>query len=75
MADTGRTGSALHRYSLDFEKPILELEDKIEELKQLAAVQNVTVDDEVQRLTDKAERLRAETFSKLRKKCFPKKGR
>lgn len=65
MADMRRPGSSLSRYSLDFEKPILELEDKIDELKQLAAVQNVSVDDEVKRLTAKAERLRSDIFSRL----------
>jgi len=53
------------RQHLEFEKPIVELEDKIAELKHLASVQNVTVDDEVQKLTDKAEKLRREVFSKL----------
>lgn len=41
------------------------LEDKIAELKQLAIVQNVPADDEVKRLTEKADRLRTEVFSKL----------
>jgi len=53
------------RYVLDFEQPIVELEDKIAELKQLAIVQNVPVNDEVNRLAEKADRLRSETFSKL----------
>jgi acetyl-CoA carboxylase carboxyl transferase subunit alpha len=50
---------------LDFEKPIMELEDKIQELQQLASVQNVAVDEEVRRLADKAERLRRDIFAKL----------
>lgn len=41
------------------------LEDKIAELKQLAIVQNVPADDEVRRLTEKADKLRSEVFSKL----------
>jgi acetyl-CoA carboxylase carboxyl transferase subunit alpha len=53
------------RYVLDFEQPIIELEDKIAELKQLAIVQNVPVDEEVHRLAEKADRLRGEIFSKL----------
>jgi acetyl-CoA carboxylase carboxyl transferase subunit alpha len=54
------------RYVLDFEQPIVELEDKIAELKQLAVVQgDVSVDEEVNRLTEKADRLRGEIFSKL----------
>ncbi len=53
------------RHVLDFEQPLVELEDKIAELKQLAVVQNVSVDDEVGRLTEKADRLRNEIFAKL----------
>lgn len=63
--ESGQTGAAGGRHFLDFEKPILELEDKIAELKQLAMMQNVSVDDEVKRLTDKAERVRKDIFSKL----------
>jgi acetyl-CoA carboxylase carboxyl transferase subunit alpha len=51
--------------SLDFEKPIVELEDKIAELRQLALVQDISVDDEVKRLTEKAKKLRKEIYSKL----------
>lgn len=53
------------RHILDFEQPIVALEEKIAELKQLAIVQNVPADDEVNRLTEKADRLRTEVFSKL----------
>jgi acetyl-CoA carboxylase carboxyl transferase subunit alpha len=57
-------GSQPKQY-LDFEKPIMELEDKIAELRQLANVQQVSVDDEVKRLGEKAQRLRTEIYSKL----------
>ena len=50
---------------LDFEKPIIELENKITELNRAAAVQNVPVDEEVKRLTEKARKLRSEIYSKL----------
>ena len=53
------------RHYLDFEKPILELERKIEELKQVASVQNISVDDEIRKLGEKAKRLRSEIYSKL----------
>ena len=56
---------APRRYVLDFEQPIVELEDKIAELKNLAIVQSVPVDEEVNRLTEKADRLRNEVFSGL----------
>jgi acetyl-CoA carboxylase carboxyl transferase subunit alpha len=59
------THRAPKRHVLDFEQPIVALEDKIAELKQLAIVQNVPADDEVRRLTEKADRLRSEVFAKL----------
>ena len=61
MADAG-AGSGQY---LEFEKPILDIENKIAELKQLANVQNMSVEDELQKLTDKATRLREEIYSKL----------
>jgi acetyl-CoA carboxylase carboxyl transferase subunit alpha len=56
---------ASKRHVLDFEQPLVALEDKIAELKQLAIVQNVPADDEVKRLTEKADKLRNEIFAKL----------
>jgi acetyl-CoA carboxylase carboxyl transferase subunit alpha len=53
------------RHVLDFEAPIVALEDKIAELKQLAIVQNLPADDEVRKLTEKADRLRNEVFARL----------
>jgi len=53
------------RFALEFEAPILELEDKITELRQLARLQDLSVDDEVRRLTAKADRMRREIYSKL----------
>jgi acetyl-CoA carboxylase carboxyl transferase subunit alpha len=50
---------------LDFERPIVELEEKIQELKQLAAVQNISVDEEIKKLAEKADRLRRDIFSRL----------
>jgi len=63
--NAGTPGAPGERQFLEFEKPIVELEDKIAELKHLASVQNVSVDDEVQRLSDKADKLRKEIFAKL----------
>ncbi|MEJ2720326.1 MAG: acetyl-CoA carboxylase carboxyltransferase subunit alpha [bacterium] len=60
----GARGASSATY-LDFEKPILELEDKIAELKQLASVQDIEVDDEIEKLTEKASKLRKDIFSKL----------
>ncbi len=53
------------RQYLDFEKPIYELEAKIAELKQIASIQNISVDEEVRKLNEKAKRLRREIYSKL----------
>ncbi len=59
------SGSSTTRHVLDFEKPILELEDKITELRDLAKVQDVAVDDEVNKLVAKAEKLQNDIYSKL----------
>lgn len=57
-------GSRSNLY-LDFEKPILELEDKIAELNRLASVQNISAGDELERLSEKADKLRHDIYSKL----------
>ena len=53
------------RQFLDFEKPIAELEDKIEELRQMSGGEGINIADEVARLTDKAERQLRATYAKL----------
>ncbi len=50
------------RQALEFEKPIVELENKIEELKQLGGA---TLDLEIRRLERKARQLQREVFSEL----------
>jgi acetyl-CoA carboxylase carboxyl transferase subunit alpha len=50
---------------LEFERPIVELERKIEELKALSGSERVNFTDEIHRLEQKVERLREETFAKL----------
>src|SRR4051812_16646340 len=50
------------RQTLDFERPIVELENKIEELKQLGGPQ---LDLEIRRLERKARQLQTEVFSEL----------
>src|SRR6185436_18470946 len=51
---------------LDFEKPIAELEGKVEELRRLAAQgAAVNIDDEVTKLETKAAQLLKDTYSKL----------
>jgi acetyl-CoA carboxylase carboxyl transferase subunit alpha len=50
---------------LDFEKPIAELEGKIEELKHLSDSGDINIADEVAKLQGKAERLLKQTYAKL----------
>jgi acetyl-CoA carboxylase carboxyl transferase subunit alpha len=52
---------------LDFEKPIADLEGRVEELRRLAAQGEhpVSIDEEVSRLEAKAQELLAETYSRL----------
>ncbi|MCE9522764.1 MAG: acetyl-CoA carboxylase carboxyltransferase subunit alpha [Alphaproteobacteria bacterium] len=51
---------------LDFEKPIADLEGKVEELRRMAAAgQAVSIDDEVTKLEEKANQLLRDTYSKL----------
>lgn len=50
---------------LDFEKPIIELEKKIEELKSFIADKNIDLSSEVSRLEDKLKQLTRETYGNL----------
>ena len=50
---------------LDFEKPIAELEKKIEELTLFTSNGNVDLEEEVLKLHKKADQLRAEIYAKL----------
>jgi len=50
---------------LDFEKPIVELERRIEDLRSFATGENLEVTEDLKRLERKAERLRREIYSKL----------
>ena len=50
---------------LDFEMPIVELEERIQTLQDSASVRGVDVTEEVERLREKANRLGREIFAKL----------
>ncbi len=50
---------------LDFEKPLLELERRIEDARGLAQDGDQAAQEEVQRLERKVDRLRQEIYSKL----------
>ena len=53
------------RHFLDFEKPIAELEGKIEELRHMSEPESINIADEVARLTEKADRQLRITYAKL----------
>jgi len=53
------------QYYLDFEKPVAELESKIEELKRLADGKDMNINTEIKKLEKKAIDLRANIFSKI----------
>lgn len=50
---------------LEFEKPIVELETKIKELRDFASSSNIEVGEEVSRLERKADKLRQQIYSNL----------
>src|SRR5688572_5580430 len=52
-------------YALDFERPLIELEKKIDELKTLSTSGSADFTAEIGKLEKKAERLRTEIFSDL----------
>jgi acetyl-CoA carboxylase carboxyl transferase subunit alpha len=53
------------RQYLDFEKPVAELESKIEELRRMSSPGEINIADEVARLTDKADKQLRATYAKL----------
>jgi acetyl-CoA carboxylase carboxyl transferase subunit alpha len=53
------------RHFLDFERPVAELESKIEELRHLSATGNFNIADEVGRLETQAGRLMRQTYARL----------
>src|SRR5229473_7816230 len=52
-------------YALDFERPLIELEKKIEELKKLSSNGSADLSSEISKLEKKAKRLQQEIFSDL----------
>jgi acetyl-CoA carboxylase carboxyl transferase subunit alpha len=52
-------------HALEFERPLIALESKIAELKELSGGARVDFSDEIQKLEKKAKRLQAEIFSEL----------
>lgn len=52
-------------FVLEFEKPVAELEKKIKEMREYAVAENVELTEEIEKLEEKARRLREEIYSKL----------
>src|SRR5688572_10685991 len=50
---------------LDFEKPLIELENKLEELRRHSSDSNVDLDAEVRKVETKIEKMRRQTYDKL----------
>ncbi len=55
----------MNKVTLEFEKPIRELEEKIDELERLAQSGQIGIVGELKRLRTKADKLRDEIFSRL----------
>ena len=53
------------RHFLDFEKPLAELDAKIEELRLMSGPEGLNIADEISRLTDKADKQLRATYAKL----------
>jgi acetyl-CoA carboxylase carboxyl transferase subunit alpha len=53
------------KFALDFEKPVIELEKKINEMREYAASTGVDLGDDIKRLEKKSEQLRKEIYSRL----------
>ena len=56
---------ATAKYILDFEKPIVELEKKIQEMKESSAGEHIDLSDDISKLEAKLDQLRQSIFSKL----------
>ncbi|MFA5261574.1 MAG: acetyl-CoA carboxylase carboxyl transferase subunit alpha, partial [Candidatus Omnitrophota bacterium] len=50
---------------LDFEKPIVELESKIEELRNFGTGKNISLEPEIKKLQEKLEKMKGEIYSRL----------
>ncbi len=55
----------MNHFFLEFERPIVELENKIEEMRKYASVEGLDMSDELSRLEERAEEMRREIYSGL----------
>ncbi len=53
------------KYVLEFERPIVEIQQKIAELKEFSANENIQVQQEIERLESKAKKLKLDIYTKL----------
>ncbi|HBT17422.1 MAG TPA: acetyl-CoA carboxylase carboxyl transferase subunit alpha, partial [Firmicutes bacterium] len=52
-------------YNLDFEKPLKELEKRIEEIRVFAEEKKIDMSEEIARIEDKSRKLKKEIYEKL----------
>lgn len=55
----------MEKFALDFERPLVELEDKIQEMKDYARHHDVEMTQEIARLEEKAQKMGKEIYAKL----------
>jgi acetyl-CoA carboxylase carboxyl transferase subunit alpha len=55
----------MEKYILDFERPLTELENKIQEMRDYSLNQDVNLSEEISKLEEKAKKLSKEIYSKL----------
>ncbi len=55
----------MNQYVLDFEKPIAEIEKRIAELRDYSVQEDLTMHKEIEKLEEKAQKLRKQIYSKL----------
>jgi acetyl-CoA carboxylase carboxyl transferase subunit alpha len=53
------------KLTLDFERPIIELEQKIQEMRELSSTNGVDLEEEIQKLEEKLQKLINKTYSNL----------
>ncbi len=55
----------MNGFFLEFERPVVELENKIEEMRKYASVEGIDMSEELRRLEERAEEMRREIYSNL----------
>jgi acetyl-CoA carboxylase carboxyl transferase subunit alpha len=55
----------MERYTLEFERPLIELEKKIQDMRELSLIDDQSDKEEIAKLEEKAQKLSQEIYSKL----------